>query len=294
MTTVVVLIGAGFGVGLWALAVWLIPPRPALRVALDRATTHASPTAVSGGWGARIARPAVTTLRSAGLPSSRLTRDLALLGCGSDAHLTKQLAWAVLGLATPLLGATAATVLGVSVELQGAVVLAVACAAGGFLLPDVRVRRAARQRRADVRHALSAYIDLVVISLAGGAGVNTALNDSVNVGCGWAFTQLQRALTTARLTRASPWTALRQLGGELAVPELSELATSLSLAGAEGARVRRSLTAKARSLRTRQLAETETRAASNTERMSLPIVLLFLGFLIFIGYPAAQKVLTGL
>lgn len=293
--TTILLIGAGLGFGLWALAVWLIPPQPVLRAALDRATASTPPsTPVRGGWAARIVRPGVTTLRAAGLPSARLARDLALLGRDVDRHLTEKLVWAVLGMATPLLGAMAASVLDIAVGLQGAVVLAVACSAGGFLLPDARVRRAARQRRADMRHALSAYIDLVVISLAGGAGVDTALNDSVTIGRGWAFTQLRHALTTARLTRVSPWTALRQLGDELAVPELSELAASLSLAGSEGARVRRSLNAKATSLRTRQLADAESQAASNTERMSLPIVLLFLGFLVFIAYPAAQKVLTGL
>ena len=34
-------------------------------------------------------------------------------------------------------------------------------------------------------------------------------------------------------------------------------------------------------------------AQAATERMSLPVVLLFAGFLIFIGYPAIARVLTG-
>jgi tight adherence protein C len=47
-------------------------------------------------------------------------------------------------------------------------------------------------------------------------------------------------------------------------------------------------------LRTHQLAEAETADQAATERMSLPVVLLFAGFLLFLGYPAVQKVLTGL
>jgi tight adherence protein C len=291
----IVLIGAGLGLGLWALVVWLVPPRPALRAAITLSTTTTPVSAeLSGTWGRRVARPAIAALRAAGLPSPRLTRDLALLGREVDDHLAEKLALAIAGLTTPILGVAVANMLGTGAGLEASVLLTLACATGGFLLPDTRVRRAASRRRTDFRHTLSSYIDLVVISLAGGAGVDSALNDSVAVGQGWSFTQLQRALTAARFTRVTPWTALRQLGEELAVPELSELAASLSLAGTEGAKVRQSLNAKAKSLRMRQLADAESRAASNTERMSLPIVLLFLGFLIFIAYPAADKVLNGL
>jgi len=42
------------------------------------------------------------------------------------------------------------------------------------------------------------------------------------------------------------------------------------------------------------LAEAETTAQAATEKMSLPVVLLFAGFLCFIGYPAVERVLTGL
>jgi tight adherence protein C len=77
------------------------------------------------------------------------------------------------------------------------------------------------------------------------------------------------------------------------VDELSELAASVALAGTEGAKVRASLAAKATSLRTHELAEAETADQAATERMSLPVVLLFAGFLVFLGYPAVEKVLTG-
>jgi len=78
------------------------------------------------------------------------------------------------------------------------------------------------------------------------------------------------------------------------VAELTELAASLTLAGTEGAKVRASLAAKATSLRNRQLADAETTAQAATERMSLPLVLLFAGFLLLIGYPAVVHVLTGI
>ena len=46
------------------------------------------------------------------------------------------------------------------------------------------------------------------------------------------------------------------------------------------------VSAKARTIRERIIAETEQTAAAVTERMSLPGVLMALGFLVFIGYPA--------
>jgi uncharacterized membrane protein len=58
--------------------------------------------------------------------------------------------------------------------------------------------------------------------------------------------------------------------------------------------VRPSLTAKAASLRAHELTETEAAAQAATERMSLPVVLLFAAFLVFIGFPAIARVISGL
>ena len=68
----------------------------------------------------------------------------------------------------------------------------------------------------------------------------------------------------------------------------------MQLAGTEGARIRASLSAKAQALRSRQMSEAEAAAAAATERMSLPVVILFAGFLLFLAFPAVAHVLTGL
>lgn len=293
-----VVLGSGLGVGLWALAVWLHPPRPALGAVVQRGTATPPPTPILTGApskpSVRLGRPLLATLRAVGLPTSAVLRDLAVLEKPADSLLAEKATLALCGLVLP---GGAVAVLGAvtgSFDLRVPIALAVGCSAIGFVAPDLRVRRRAARRRMDVRHALSAYLDLVVISLAGGAGVDSALHDSIAVGRGWAFRQLERALTTARLTRATPWSTLQQLGHELDVTELTELAASVSLAGIEGARVRRSLTAKAASLRSRELTEAETKAGADTERMSLPVMALLLGFLVFIAYPAVSQVLNGL
>jgi tight adherence protein C len=297
MITALVL-GAGLGLGLWGLAVWLFPPRVALHAVLARTTAAAAPTPILAtqetGWAARIGRPFIAPLRALGLPGARLSRDLAVIGRPVSTHLAEKATLAIAGLLAPLVLELLLTLADLSLGIEMPIVAALVLAVAGFLLPDLQARSDAAKLRSGFRHALSAYLDLVWTTLAGGAGVDSALNDSVAIGRGWAFEQIRRALDTARMTRATPWATLRQLGEELDVTELAELAASVSLAGTEGAKVRTSLAAKAGALRTHQVTDAEGEATAATERMSLPVMLLFLGFLAFIAYPALTQVLAGL
>jgi Flp pilus assembly protein TadB len=172
--------------------------------------------------------------------------------------------------------------------------LSAAFAAAGFLAPDYVIRSEAAERRKDMVRALSAFLDLVTLSLAAGGGVEAALKEASLVGDGWAFTALRKALATAEISRVAPWKTLGQLGTELDVPALGELAASLALAGAEGAKVRASLSAKAATLRANGLAEAQGEANAASERMSLPVVVMGLGFMLLIGYPAMAHVMNGL
>lgn len=293
-----VVLGAGCGIGLWALLVWAAPARAPLGLVLARLRQQPEPapilTADGSGWAARLGRRATPALRAAGMPSHGVRRDLAVVGRDVDAHLAEKATLTVLGLLAPPVLDLLLALLGAPLDPAMPVVLAVGLAAVGFLAPDLRVRAEARRRRADTRHALSAYLDLVVVALAGGAGPDGALFDAASVGHGWAFAQLRRALDGARLTRVSPATTLAQLGAEIDSRDLAELAASLSLAGAEGAKVRASLAARAESLRTHLLTDTDAQAKAATERLGLPWGLLFLGFLVFLGYPALHEILVGL
>ncbi|MDX8143276.1 type II secretion system F family protein [Lentzea sp. BCCO 10_0061] len=290
--------GAGLGVGLWALAIYAFPPRPPLRALVDRLQTMPAPPPIlaadSAGWALRVGRPFVKPLSMLGLPNRKLRNDLAVTGKGIEHHLAEKATLALTGLLLPTLVYLIFTVADVGLGWEVPAVASLVLALGGFLFPDLSVRQEAERRRSTFRHALSAYLNLIRVLLAGGAGVDGALSDAVGIGKGWAFQQLRRALVTAKLTRTTPWSVLGQLGTELDVHQLSELAASVSLAGTEGARVRLSLTAKAAALRTRELTDAEGEGQAATERMSLPVVILFGAFLIFIGFPALASVLGGL
>ena len=65
----------------------------------------------------------------------------------------------------------------------------------------------------------------------------------------------------------------------------------MTLAGG-GALVRDSLTAKAHSIRAKDLAQRESDAESKSETMVLPVAMMFAGFLLLIGYPALAALST--
>ena len=263
----------------------LCPPAAAPRIV----------TADAGGWAARAGRPAAGPLRALGLPGTAIRRDLAVLGRSPDRHLAEKAAAAVDRAAhRARCWQQCSSWPGSASRWWCPSGPALALAAAGFLAPDLGVRAEAAARRADARHALSAFLDLATIALAGGAGIDQALTDAAADGDGWAFRQIRRALAASEAARTPPWDALAQLGAEIGVTDLAELAASVQLAGTEGARIRASLTAKAQALRTRQMSEAEAAAAAATERMSLPVVVLFAGFLLFLAFPAVAHVLTGL
>jgi tight adherence protein C len=164
--------------------------------------------------------------------------------------------------------------------------IAMVGAAWGLVVPFVNLHRTAVARRKAFSHALSAYCNVTVMSLAAGRGVEQALETASTAGQGWAFAEIRGALTAGYVRGEPPWEALGRLGAELGVDDLTELASTISMAGEEGAAVRETVGAKARTIRERITADTEQAAAAVTERMSLPTVLMVMGFLVFLGYPA--------
>jgi Flp pilus assembly protein TadB len=282
------LLGGGIGAGVVLVLLALRPPRQALGSALrdlDR------PVGARGHGRAEAVAHRLAIARGSGHVRSA---DLHIVGRTFEQHalrkVTAAAALAALAPACLLLARFG----GVDVAAPAAVVPAAALAAVGFVVPDVEVRRLAAERRATFVHALSSYLDVTAVLLAGGAGTETALNAAAGLGSGWPQQQLRTALDRCRLTGQTPWETFGELGDRLDVSELSQLATSLQLAGEHGARVRLTLTERARALRTQQLADVEARARAVTEQMSVPVALLAVAFMLFVGFPAVWVVLGEL
>lgn len=182
----------------------------------------------------------------------------------------------------------------IAIPLGGTIIATALGAVVGFVLPDHLLRTSAKTRRRNFLHAFSSYLDLTNVLLAGGAGTETSLVAAADAGDGWAFDEIRRALIRAHSGRRSPWSELASLGNRFNLPEVIEVAGSVQLAGEHGARIRKSLTAKADSLRYRQMGEIEAQAQASTERMGIPMVVLFISFIALIGYPAVTTVVGGL
>ncbi|MGA1182887.1 MAG: type II secretion system F family protein [Ilumatobacteraceae bacterium] len=210
--------------------------------------------------------------------------DLDIVGWTPSDLVARQLLGVVLGVAV---GATVS-----SMMTRGLTVMAAMISGGtaGCAVPVAMLRASARARRRSFVHAFSAYLDLVNVLLAGGAGIETALIAAADAGDGWAFGTLRTSLARARLLRRSPWSELRALGSRWSIAEVVEVAGSMNLSGEHGARIRTSLAARADSMRSRQVAEIEALAQSATERMGVPVMMLFVGFMVLLGYPALQTV----
>lgn len=222
-----------------------------------------------------------------------LAPALAITTTSPETLASEVLAGAGAGLMLPPVLWAGAEASGLSTPLLFPVALAVVLTPLGIALPFMMLLAAAKARRRHFRIVIGSYVDLVVLSLAGGVGIEGALLSSAEVSPDWAAKRVSKALLLARDTGESVWGALGRLGQQLAVPELVELAATLQLAGTEGARVRQSLSARAVSLRRHEQADAESAANAMTERLFLPGALLLLGFLLFIGYPAFSRILSG-
>jgi Flp pilus assembly protein TadB len=220
--------------------------------------------------------------------------DLSMVGRSLESHLAASIIGAAVGFVVPVvLSALLAAGFGSGLGLAPVWVGLVGALIGG-LLPSSRVKGAAESRRRDFRHVVSSFLDLVAMNLSGGRGVPEALQTAAGISDSWAMLRIRDSLQTARLQGVTPWAALGELGDELRVDELRDLAAALGLVAEDGAKVRDSLYARSESMRQRELADSEGRAEAQSQSMLVAQLLLCVGFLIFLVYPALARVMGGL
>ena len=295
------LAGAGVGFGVYLGWRALNPGPPALtrvlagfqRPGISVADLEAGEAPNGHRWSNRLGETTLAFLDSAGLADTgELARRLRILDVSPERQAFNKLLGGVTGFAVPILSGVMMAAAGVSVPAGFLGLAAVVLGLVGFFYPDLGLAERVERRRRGFRHALSAYLDLVTIILAGGGGLETALQSAADSGEGWAFSELRRGLHRARLSGMTPWEAFDHLGEELGVDELRELAASAHLAGDQGARIRASLAAKADSMRATQTAAIEAQAEAATEKMLLPVVGLVVGMILFIGFGVVEAIST--
>lgn len=234
-------------------------------------------------WWARAAVRVVTGVQD--VDAAR--KDLAVVGMPLEEFASDKLASGALG----------AVIVGgwlFALKVTSGPLLLMAAIAGfvGFYFqPDVRLRRRAAVRRREFVDTVTAFVGLVSVSVAGGGGIMSAMTAAAGLGDGWALERLRFVLDRAATRNESPWSALDQLGTDLGIPSLVELGGAMSLAGQAGARVSDSLAARARAARARELAERLAEEERRTEVLGVPVVVMLLAWIGFLGYPAIANVI---
>jgi tight adherence protein C len=292
-----VLAGALAGAGLFLFLLALLPRRASLarQVATFDGPPLPPPRAVAGQRDGRVSRRLGRALAAfcaeQGWEFPSLRANLSIIGRSFENFLATKV---LLGLFGLLLGPLLLVLFGLAgVRIPVVIPVWLGLAVGGvfFFLPDLEVKQQADARRRDFRHAIGAFLDLVSMNLSGGRGVPEALMAASEIGSGWALWRLRDALANARITGQTPWQALGALGEEVRVDELRDLAAALGLVADDGAKVRESLTARAASLRRRELADLEGQAGEKSQSMLVAQMLLCAGFLIFLTYPVVGVLL---
>lgn len=246
-------------------------------------------------WGAERRQPVGRVqgllLRALGSPSNTMLADLAVVERPIEHHAVDKLQTALFWGGAPVGLSLVAGTAGARWSPGLVVLAAVAGLLGGWFLSDHQLRDRAENRRLEFRSTLVTYLQLVAILLAGGAGTNQALHDAALYGHGWAFAVIRRSLRESVARGRSPWVGFAATADRLGLVQLRELAASMQLAGESGAHVRRSLLAKAESLRIHELTEIESEAARSSEKMGGPVGAMVIGFVIVMGYPAVVAIL---
>lgn len=303
--TMILVAGAVAGLGVLALILIISPPRTSPAAALaqldaargraqrDRMTvarldpSQLAESARLRHFGERLK----AMLDKGGFELGGLRSDLSLLGKSFEAHLALSVLAAVGGFLAPVVLQTVFAVIGVPLPGGFSVAMGLLLAIVAAVLPSMIARSRAADKRRDFRHVIGSFLDLVAMNLAGGRGVPEALQMASEVSDGWAMLRIRDTLSSARLHGVTPWAALGELGDEIRIDELRDLAAALALVAEDGAKVRDSLAARATSMRKRELADAEGKAGEQSQSMLVAQLLLCVGFLIFLIYPASANLL---
>ena len=300
--TAVIVTAVGFALGVVGMVSALHPAPPSLRAAL--ADLERDPSRIGSRMGltdrSSKIRPDLYLAGYLGAfvseqdyARARLWPLFAITGTSIQELCGEIVLAASVGLLLPIAWWALVGIAGVHLPLAAVLWASLILGAGGALLPVLVLRSRARRARMSARRAIGSFLNLVVLCLAGGMGIESALHASARIGEDRVSERILDALVLAQDAGEPPWDALDRLGHDLGLTELSELAAAVGLAGTEGARIRLTLAAKASSIRRHNLSDAESEANAVTERLFLPGVCLLVGFLLFIAYPAVARISAG-
>jgi tight adherence protein C len=192
-----------------------------------------------------------------------------------------------------------AAVYGVSTgqSLQKGFGIAVFAGGLGFMLPDLWLYLAASSRAEKINHGLPDCLDLLVVSVEAGLGLDAALQ-RVSAEMGRVHPELAEEFmlvnmeTQMGLTRGE---ALQNLGLRTGVPELKSLSAIMIQAEKFGTSIATALRNHAEALRTKRRQQAEERAAKTAVKLIMPLIFfIFPAIFIALAGPAVLQLMDTL
>ena len=184
-----------------------------------------------------------------------------------------------------------------SIVTRPNIALALAGVGFGYIMPGIVLARLAKRRAHRIRLSLADALDLLVVSVEAGLGLDQALT-RVGDELAFAYPDLSSELRLVNLElragKARP-EALRNLADRTGVDDLSSLVTMLIQTDKFGTSVAQSLRVYSETLRTKRRQRAEEAAAKTGVKMVFPLVLCIFPaiWVVTIG-PAAIKFVTVL
>ncbi len=219
-------------------------------------------------------------------------RALQVRGRSVTEFYAEKALWGIIGLTMPAACTAFIAYLHDGVPAALPPIAALVGGALGYFVPDLMLRGQDKATRSDASSALLMYIDLVTLERLANASGTQALHNAAGLSDVPLFRQLRRALERARLEQQAPYTELRRLADELALPELRDLSDVMQLDEA-GAALSGSLRARVRELRDAHLATTLREANASSEGMTIymtiPAMLLGVMFIV----PALMRIVSS-
>jgi tight adherence protein C len=181
--------------------------------------------------------------------------------------------------------------------LRPNLLMAMAGVFGGYLMPGIVLARLAKRRQHRIRCSLADALDLLVVSVEAGLGLDQALM-RVASELEFAYPELagELKLINLELRAGKPRAeALRNLADRTGVEDLSSLVTMLIQTDKFGTSVAQSLRVFSETLRTKRRQRAEEAAAKTGVKMVFPLVFCIFPaiWVVTIG-PAAIKFITVL
>jgi tight adherence protein C len=180
-----------------------------------------------------------------------------------------------------------------TLNFQVTLALLVFCALLGFYLPDVYINRRSESRRAKILQALPDALDLMVICVEAGMGLDSAINkvaEEMRISCIELSDELQ--LMNFELRAGKQRTdALKNLALRTNLDEISSLTTLLVQTDKFGTSMADALRVYSDSYRTQRYQKAEEMAAKLPVKMVIPLIFFIFPslFLVILG-PAAINI----